>query len=198
MKQFFCKRPFPAAFAILLISLAMTACSSAPQIRTDEDPAANFSGYTTWNFFDPLGIEGGYNSPVYGEHFRAAITREMNNRGYRQSADPDLFINVTFRTDDKVKMKSYTSPYMSGSYYHRPGGPYHGSSLGVGVGSYQRATEVTEASAFIDMVDNATDRLVWQGVAVTEANDKTAQNLRETIFTAVESVFAQYPFTATD
>mgnify|MGYP001824957440 FL=1 len=66
------------------------------------------------------------------------------------------------------------------------------------MGSYQRATEVTEASAFVDMVDNATDRLVWQGVAVTEANDKTAQNLRETIFTAVESVFAQYPFTATD
>lgn len=192
MKQFFCKRPFPAAFAILLISLAMTACSSAPQIRTDEDPAANFSGYTTWNFFDPLGIEGGYNSPVYGEHFRAAITREMNNRGYRQSADPDLFINVTFRTDDKVKMRAHTTPYMSGAYYQRPGGPYYGSALGVGVGVSQRATRTTEASVFIDMVDNSTDRMVWQGVAVLEANDKVAKQLRDATYTTVDLVFKQF------
>lgn len=197
MKQSYRGRPLAVvllAFSILLLG----ACAPSLEIRTDVDPNVDFSRYQTWNFFDELGIEGGYNSPVFGEHFRAAITQEMSARGYRQADDPDLYLNVTLRADDKVKMKSYTSPYMSGSYYHRPGGPYHGSSLGVGVGSYQRATEVTEASAFIDMVDNATDRLVWQGVAVTEANDKTAQNLRETIFTAVESVFAQYPFTATD
>ena len=192
MNHFACKRPFPAAFVILLVSVVLTACSSSPQIRTDEDPAADFSRYTTWNFFDQLGIEGGYNSPVYGEHFRAAITREMNSRGYRQSADPDLFINVTFRTDDKVKMTAHTTPYMSGAYYQRPGGPYYGSALGVGVGVSSRATRVTEASVFIDMVDNASDRMVWQGVAVIDANDKVAQQLRDATYTAVNLVFRQY------
>jgi len=187
-----CKRPFPAAFAILLVSLVLTACTSAPEIRTDEDPAADFSRYTTWNFFDQLGIEGGYNSPIYGEHFRAAITREMNSRGYRLSADPDLFVNVTFRTDDKVKMRAHTTPYMSGAYYQRPGGPSYGSALGVGVGVSSRATKVTEASVFIDMVDNASDRMVWQGVAVIDANDKVAQQLRDATYTAVNLVLAQY------
>ena len=191
MKNSAIKRPLSAAFAILLVTLVMTACSSSPEIRTDEDPAADFSRYTTWNFFDQLGIEGGYNSPVYGEHFRAAITREMNGRGYRMSDNPDLYINVTFRTDDKVRMRAHTTPYMSGAYYQRPGGPYYGSALGVGVGVSSRATKTTEASVFIDMVDNSTDRMVWQGVAVHEANDKVAQQLRDATYTTVALVFKQ-------
>ena len=172
--------------------LVATACSSAPKIRTDEDPAADFSRYTTWNFFDQLGIEGEYHSPVTGAHFRAALTQEMNGRGYRKSDNPDLFINVTFRTDDKVKMRSHTQPYMSGAYYQRPGGPYYGSALGVGVGVSSRATKVTEASVFIDMVDNSTDRMVWQGVAVIDANEKVAKQLRDATYTAVNLVFKQY------
>ena len=45
---------------------------------------------------------------------------------------------------------------------------------------------------FIDMVDNASDRMVWQGVAVIDANDKVAQQLRDATYTAVNLVFAQY------
>ena len=144
-----------------------------------------------------MGIEGGYNSPVYGEHFREAITREMSERGYRKTDDnPDLLINVTFRLDDKVRMRSYTSPYMSGAYYGRPGGAQYGSAVGVGVGVSSRATKTTEASVFIDLVDNARDRVSWQGVAVIDATDKVAQRLRDATYTAVNAVYKQYPHRA--
>ena len=186
-------RPFAAA---LLLSCLLSACASGLEVRSDIDPQADFSRYQTWNFFDELGIEGGYNSPIFGEHFRAAITREMTARGYRKASDPDLYVNVTSRQDDKVKMRSYTSPYMSGNYYSRPGSPYYGTGIGVGVGSVRAPTKVNEASIFIDLVDNSTDRLVWQGVAVAETNDKTAQRLRDAIYTAVDAVFKQYPHTA--
>jgi hypothetical protein len=185
-----------ASVAAPLLVLLLGACASGLEVRSDQDPNADFNQYRTWGFFEQLGIEGGYNSPVFGEHFRAAITQEMTARGYRQSMNPDLYINVTLRADDKVKMKSHTAPYMSGAYYQRPGGPYYGSAFGVGVGTVSRATEVTEASVFIDFVDNETDRLVWQGVAVAEADDKAAQRLRDAIFSAVERVFTLYPYTA--
>jgi len=188
--------PIVARLAAPFFALLLGACASGLEVRSDQDPNVDFSQYRTWNFFEQLGIEGGYNSPVFGEHFRDAITEAMKFRGYRQSGDPDLYINVTLRADDKVKMKSHTSPYMSGSYYQRPGSPYYGSAFGVGVGTVSRATEVTEASIFIDFVDNETDRLVWQGVAVAEADDKAAQQLRDAIFTAVERVFTLYPYTA--
>ena len=117
-----------------MVTAWVTTVTSGLAVRSDEDPGAAFGRYQTWNFFDPMGIEGGYNSPIYGELFREAITREMTERGYRMASEPDLLVNVTIRSDEKVKMRTYTQPYMSGAYYGRPGGASYGSSVGVGVG----------------------------------------------------------------
>jgi len=178
----------------------VSACSSGLQVRSDSDPAADFSRYQSYDFFDPMGVEGGYNSPIFGEHFRAAISREMGQRSYRKmdspGNSPGLLVNVTMRADDQVKMKAYTAPYMSGAYYNRPGGAYYGSSLGLGVSVSQRATRVTEVSVFIDLVDVEQHKVVWQGVAVLTASDKVAKQLRDAIHTAVYEVFKQYPHTA--
>jgi hypothetical protein len=165
-------------------------------VRSDIDPTANFSQYTTFNFFEPMGIEGGYNSPIFGEHYRSAIGGEMKRRRYQVSDTPDLLINVTIRADDKVRMRSYTSPYMTGGYYGRPGGAYAGSAVGVGISAGRSATKVTEASVFIDFVDFEQHKVVWQGVAVIDVNDKVAQQLRDAIFTSVNKVLAEYPHRA--
>jgi hypothetical protein len=194
-------RPFGRRhFFVFLVTIVLgglsAACSSGLQVRSDSDPTANFSQYNAYNFFDPMGVEGGYNSPVFGEHFRAAISREMGQRRYRKTESPGLLVNVTIRADDQVKMTSYTAPYMSGAYYNRPGGAYYGSSLGLGVSVSQRATKVTEISVFIDLVDVEQQKVVWQGVAVLDASDKVAKQLRDAIYTAVHEVFKQYPYTA--
>ena len=185
-----------AGLVAALLSLLLTACATGLEVRSDEDPSANFARYRTFNFFDPMGIEGGYNSPVYGELFREAITRELTQRGYRQADDPDLIVNVTSRTDDKVSMRSYSSPYMSGAYYDRPGGAYYDSAVGVGVGVGTRVTRTTKASIFIDLVDYRKRKVCWQGVAVADVTDKVAQNLRDAVFTSVNQVFKQYPHQA--
>lgn len=181
--------------AIVLTSL-LSACSSGLTVRSDIDPTVDFSQYRTYNFFEPMGIEGGYNSPIFGEHFRSAIGGELARRSYRTSDSPDLLINVTIRGDDKVKMRSYTSPYMSGGYYSRPGRASYGTAMGVGVAAGRSATMTTEASVFIDFVDFEQHRVVWQGVAVIDVNDKVATQLRDAIYTAVNKVLAEYPHTA--
>jgi hypothetical protein len=183
------------ALLMVITAFLLGACSSGLTVRSDQDPSANFGQYRTFNFFDPMGIEGGYNSPVFGELFREAITREMTERGYSLSANPDLIINVTIQSDEKISMKSYSAPYMSGAYYRRPGG-YYASGVGMGVGVGTRATRTTEASVFIDLVDPKNQRVSWQGVAVVDVNDKVAQKLRDAIYTAVNVVFDQYSHTA--
>lgn len=184
--------------ALLAGCLAILAagCSTGLTVRSDVDPGADFGRYRTWNFFDPMGIEGGYNSPVFGELFREAISREMTDRGYRLADNPDLLVNVTHRSDDKVRMSTYTTPYMSGAYYGRPGGASYGSAMGVGVGVGSRPKTTTEASVFIDLVDRQRSQISWQGVAVVEVNDKVAQQLRDAIFTSVDRIFELYPYTA--
>lgn len=180
----------------ILVAVFLSACASGLTVRSDIDPTVDFSRYTSYNFFEPLGIEGGYNSPVFGEHFRASIGNELGNRGYRTSDNPDLLINVTIRSDDKVKIKSYTMPYMTGGYYNRPGGAYGGSALGVGVTAGRHATNTVEASVFIDFVDFKERKIVWQGVAVIDASEKVAMELRNAIYTAVNKVLKEYPHTA--
>ena len=189
-------RYFSLTTMALLLAGLLSACSSGLKVRSDIDPAADFTQYTTYNFFDPMGIESGYNSPIFGEHFRGAIGGEMSRRGYRTADKPNLLINVTIRSDDKVRMRSYTAPYVSGGYYGRPGGAYGGSALGVGVSTGSRATMTTEASVFIDFVDLQDQRVIWQGVAVIDVNDKVATQLRDAIYTSVNKVLAQYPHTA--
>ena len=54
----------------------------------------------------------------------------------------------------------------------------------------------TEASVFIDFVDIEHHKVVWQGVAVLDASEKVATQLRDAIYTAVNVVIAEYPHTA--
>jgi hypothetical protein len=187
-------------FLVLSLSLILTsllsACSSGLKVRSDIDPTVDFSRYTTYNFFEPMGIESGYNSPVFGEHFREAIGGELARRGYQASDTPGLLINVTIRGDDKVSMRSRTTPYMTGGYYGRPGGASYGSAVGVGVSVGGGARVKSEASVFIDIVDFNEHKVVWQGVAVINVNDKVALQLRDAIFTATNKVLEQYPHTA--
>ena len=183
-------------FLLIVMSVVLTSCASGLTVRSDIDPTADFSQYKTYNFFEPMGIEGGYNSPIFGEHYRSAIGSEMARRRYQKSDKPDLLINVTIRSDDKVRMRSHTSPYMTGGYYGRPGGAYAGSAVGVGISAGRSAQVTTEASVFIDFVDFEQHKVVWQGVMVIDVNDKVAQHLRDAIYTSVDEVLKQYPHTA--
>jgi len=177
-------------------ALLLSSCSSGIQVRSDSSPSADFGQFKTYGYFQPMGIEDGYNSPVFGEKFRAAISKEMESRGYRISNHPDLIINVTARLDENIKVTTYTTPYMSGAYYNRPGGAYYGSALGVGVGVGSKATKVEDISIFIDLVDNKAERIAWQGVAEFEASDEKAQELQQTINETVSKIFALYAHSA--
>jgi hypothetical protein len=179
---------------LIMIGGLISACSSGFEIRSDIDPSVEFSQYRTYNFFEPMGIEGGYNSPVFGEHFRASLTSELSRRGYQISDTPDFLVNVTIRADDQVSMRSHSTPYMTGHYYSRPGGAYGGSGMGVGISSGARIS--TEVSLFIDFVDAEKRRMVWQGVSVFEASDKVATQLRDATYTAVNKMLEEYPHTA--
>ena len=188
--------PYLSTSMAILLTLLLSACSSGLTVRSDIDPTTDFADYTTFNFFEPMGIEGGYNSPIFGEHYREAIGDELKSRQYKIADEPDLLINVTIRSDDKVSMRSYTAPYVTGGYYGRPGGAYAGSAMGVGISTGSRAVTTTEASVFIDFVDFKNHRVVWQGVTVVDVNDKVALQLRDAIFTSVNRVMAEYPHTA--
>jgi len=180
-----------AGAAVLLAS-----CASKPTIETDYDHTIDFSQYTTYGFFNPMGIENPNYSSIYGSIFRAAISKEMESRGYKMSDNPDLMINVSGRLQDKTKVTTTSDPYMGGGYYGYRRGAY-GAWGGYGYGTQTHVSNYTEGTVNVDMVDRHMKRMVWEGVAVGRVNEKkTNDETRANINAGIQEMFAGYPFRA--
>jgi len=177
-------------------AVVLASCASKPTIESDYDPTIDFSQYRTYNFFNPMGIENPSYSSIYGSIFRDAIGKEMESRGYTQSDNPDLMINVSGRLQDKTKVTTTSDPYMGGGYYGYRRGHY-GTWGGYGYGTTTHVSNYTEGTVNVDMVDRAMKRMVWEGVAVGRINEKkTNEERRQGIYAGIQEMFAAYPFRA--
>jgi hypothetical protein len=189
-------RALTFAITALAALALLTACSSGPDIKADYDPSVDFSGYRTYNFYKPMGIENPNYSSILGQMFRDAIGREMDKRGYVMSNDPDLMINVSARLDDKTKVTTYNDPMYGGGYYgYRRG--FYDPWYGYGYGTQTHVSQYTEGTVNIDMVDARQKRMVWEGVAVGRVDEeKTNEEVRQAIDSGVAEMFSSYPFRA--
>lgn len=187
---------FSAIFLVLALSLLVSACAPSVKVRSDTDPGVNMAQYKTYGFFSQLGVEGENYSNLLGQHFRDAISREMNVRGFSQSGSPQLQINVSIGAEDKVRVNTYSDPYLYGGHYGMGGYGYYGSPHYYGGGTRTTVTQYTEANVYIDMVDSSEHKLVWQGVATFTVTDKMQAQLRETVMNTVSKVFTEFPVPA--
>ncbi len=172
--------------------LVMAGCESSPKIRTDYDRSADFSQYSTYEFYDPMGIEEAQYQSLFSKYFRDSIGREMEMRGYKRAAEPDILINVTARVDDKIRVTSSpsTGMYYGHGYRSSRYGFYHGYSTQTDVRQYK------EGTVTIDLVDGRRQELVWTATSTGTVTDKKLKNLYESINNGVAAVFQQYPFRA--
>lgn len=187
---------FPRLLLIVLVMAVQAGCASKPTIQSDYDPNVDFSEFSSYGFFSPMGIENPNYSSIYGAMFRDAIGKEMESRGYVLSDDPDLLINVSGRFTDKTRVTTTSDPYTGGYYYgYRRG--YYDPWYGYGYGTTTHVDNYTEGTVNVDMVDRAQKRMVWEGVAIGRVNEKkSSAERRATIYDGVKEMFAGYPFRA--
>jgi hypothetical protein len=172
----------------------LAACSSSklfdPKIFINQDPAADFSKYRTYNYEPQLGTDErrGYRS-ILSTYLIDAMDIQMQQRGYTKSDNPDLLINFYVAKENKIKATQ--TPTMVGGYYgYRTG--YYGA-----YGGYDTTvTQYTQGTLNIDLVDNSTRTLVWEGVAVGRVTDKARENAQVAVNGAVTDVMASYTHAA--
>jgi hypothetical protein len=185
--------------AAVMIAL-LSACAPSVKVRSDADPTVNLNHYQTYGFFSQMGIEGDNYSNLLGQHFRDAVSSQMNSRGFSPSDSPQLQINVSVGAEDKVRVNTYQDPYLHGGYYGMGGYGYrgYGGMGGYGYGGGTRTTvhQYTEAKIYIDLVDSTEHKMVWQGVATFTITDKMQEQLRETVHNTVDKIFTQFPIAA--
>src|SRR5210317_2087118 len=131
--KFKLNRPiFRSVVAIALLSMLAAGCAPSVKVRTDSDPGVNLSQFKTYDFFSQMGIEGDNYSNLLGQHFRAAISSQLNTRGFSQSDSPQLQINVSIGAEDKVRVNTYQEPYLYGGHYGYGGYGRYGGPWGYG------------------------------------------------------------------
>ncbi|WP_116811200.1 DUF4136 domain-containing protein [Steroidobacter cummioxidans] len=172
-------------YGVMIAVALLAACASKPTIRSNTDPAADFSKYQTYGFFDEVtGRAPAYDS-FATRYIKAAIDREMQLRGFKKSDNPQLLVNIHVQTKEKVQV---TEMPTGGGYYGYRYGMY-----GWGAGVSTTVDNYTEGTLNVDVVDNATSRLVWEGIAVGRINDKARNNPEPAINEVVRQVFERFP-----
>jgi hypothetical protein len=172
---------------LLLTAALLAACASGPTIRSNVDPAANFSAYKTFGFYDEAtGRKAAYDS-FANTYIKTAVVREMQARGLKQSDSPDLLVNIHVETKDKVDVNQTPTGYYGGYY------GYRGGMYGWGAGVSTTVDNYTEGTLNIDVVDRGTSKLVWEGIAVGRISSKARDNPQPAIDAVVKQVFEKYP-----
>jgi len=183
----------------LLCAAIVAACAPSVNVRTDAAPDVDMGKYQTYNFFTTLGIEQEGAASLLGQHFRSAIGAQMDSRGYSPSDSPQLQVNVTASTDDKIWVNTYQDPYLYGGYYGRRGfyDPYWGSPMYFGGGTTRTTvSQYTQANIYIDLIDASQHRMVWQGAASFTLTEKMQKNVADSVNRTVSEIFSKYPVPA--
>lgn len=179
---------------ILFIGYAVSGCSSS-NIRSDYDHDANFGEYKTYDFIDSAGSDDKNYESLFSQYMTAAITIEMEKRGYVKAENPDLLLNFNANMQEKTKVTQTRTP--SPSYYgYRRG--YYDPWRSYSYGTQTHVSQYTEGTFNIDIIDARKKQLIWEAVSVGRVTEKKLKNLEQGVREGVPKFFAFYPFVAGD
>jgi len=168
-----------------VMALVISACASAPVTYSNIDANSDFSQYKTFGFFDNLATDrSGYES-TESRYLKAAVTREMNQRGFSYADEPDLKINFNVNTKEKIRSRQTPT---AGGYYG-----YRGSYYGAWGGYETHIDQYTEGTLNIDVVDARSQKLVWAGAIVGPDTEAARKNLEAVVHEAVQEIYKQFP-----
>jgi len=179
-------RSWARGLATAALALVLVACASAPQIRTQSAPALDIVQYRTFGFVErPDTDKAGYTT-LTTRFLKEAVTREMLARGYTQSDTPDLLINFSVDSKDKVEGSSWPDVGLGWGRWSRGwgwGGTFRGHDI----------RTVTEGTLTIDVVDQQHRELIWSGTAKGRVTARAENDPQPAIEQAVAAIFAKYP-----
>ncbi len=179
---------------IYLLGLAMlflSACASDPT-TSNVDPTADLSKYNTYAFLTDLATDDGKQfETLETTYLKNAVAAQLESRGMtRDEANPDVLINFSIQTQEKVRSTPTGGAYGGIGYDPFYDDYYYG---GWGAGHSMRIDQYTEGKLVIDAIDPEAKKLIWQGTTKGRLTTQAMQNMEETLTAAVNEIFAKLP-----
>ncbi len=178
---------------LAVAALALAGCASGPDIRADYDKTADFGKYRTFGFVSQAGTDRGDFRSLSTQMLQNAAAREMEQRGYTRSENPDLVINFTGKLEEKVDVESTPAPYYGPGWGYRG---WYGAPYGGWGGTEVTTRRYNVGTLIIDVVDRERRQVVFQGGISGVVTKEMQANREASINRAVAHIFTKYPFVA--
>jgi Domain of unknown function (DUF4136) len=183
----------------------LAACATGPQVRTQSAPNLDLTRYGTYGYVDNPGTNRGKYRSLTTQDLESAVDVQMQARGYRKSARPDLLID--FHTTVRNRVEGFWGPAYGWSggwgwgwgWRGGWGGPYWGAGMwgpgpwGWGSGDWGDIETYSEGTLTINLIDARTHDAIWSGSAVALITRSTLEHPRVSIEQSVSSIFAKFP-----
>lgn len=162
--------------------LILSSCSKSILIQTDQINEMDLSRLKTFKFVEN---ESKYNltfNEANEERIKFYIAEELEERNYVKSEAADIHIKLLGNIEivrETAARDSYYGPY--NRYYPPWGGNYHGPR------------SENESSLIINIIDGASQKLVWQGVATGNFQPRK-KHIEAVIAETIAAVFAEFPY----
>lgn len=131
----------------------LMSCSSV-YVNTDYDKKADFASYKTYAY-NKTSIDKAEISDLDKKRILYAIDDVMPSKGFTKSENPDVLISIFTKESERVNV--YNNMGWGFGYGYGWGwGPNWGMN-------YSTTTTTPQGTLFIDIIDNKTKELVWQG-----------------------------------
>ena len=188
-----CKQPF---WAVLL--MASAACAPTLKVGYDYDRGANFAAYHTYDWLsgeqEKTGDMRTDNSAV-DMRIRMAVGAQLLSKGYRRLYDekPDFY--VTYHIGLKDMAPTVSTQYYSNGMAGRPFS-YSADTRSTGneKPTINEAPAYLTGSLLIDIIDAASNQLVWRGIAAAEVDTSlTSAERDERTRTIVHKMLSHFP-----
>lgn len=182
---------FCTRFCVIISIALVGACQQAgPKVHTQQDPAINFSNYTSYAF---LKQTKNAMPEDYARHFVSAISAEMDGHGYNYSEDkPDLLINYRAKSKSELRQAGNATPFTidEAGYYSHSQELYQGMPT-----TYDTTRTVLKRSAeiHIDIIDASKMQTVWQGDIAGSLSEEAMLQPEQAVRISIAKLLHKFP-----
>lgn len=172
-------------------ALVIYGCSGV-RVSQDYDPATDFKSMQTYRWESESQPKTGdlrIDNPLRDTRIRAAVTRQLNQKGFIASTDgaPTFLVRYQYTLRQKIESDGTRGGigFGIGSY---------GSRGGIAIGTGSNVREYDEGTLTIDFVDATSPTLLWRGTGIQRFREyDNPEKASQDINTLVEKILSQFP-----
>ena len=184
-------------FGAVALSAALFVTGCASNAHIEKDKSADFSKYKTYAWVEKPESKDAKRTKkneLTETNIRNSVNNQLQKIGWKEvNANPDIMVNyeLLVEKNEKEQKDPVYSQSFTRSYYNRYTGrvnTFYYPSQFQGYDTY--TTTVKEGTVTVTMIDNKTDKAVWQGWTTNEIDSRKMTG--KEIDQSVKTIFRKF------